>query len=122
MAETDNCVRVTRASQKRVAAAAMADDQPANKKRVVLGELPNVQNVVGSAAQKRRAKSQKSNSKPKKRSKLSVASTIKTVVVEDSEPKLSVDEILDDPEMMGPYSSDIYAYLRKMEVKTPLSH
>ncbi|XP_022131266.1 putative cyclin-A3-1 [Momordica charantia] len=117
MAETDNCVRVTRASQKRVAAAAMADDQPANKKRVVLGELPNVQNVVGSAAQKRRAKSQKSNSKPKKRSKLSVASTIKTVVVEDSEPKLSVDEILDDPEMMGPYSSDIYAYLRKMEAE-----
>lgn len=118
MAETENCVRVTRASKKRAAAAAMVEDQPANKKRVVLGELPNVQNVSGSLPQKRKAKSQMTKCKPKKRTKIGVAPTIKTtVVVEDNDPKLTVDDLLDDPEMKGPYSSDIYAYLRKMEVR-----
>lgn len=122
MAAADNCVRVTRASKKRAAAAAVVEGQSANKKRVVLGELSNIQNVNGSMApQKRKAKSQMTKCKPKKRAKVGVAPTMKTTVVsEDNDPKLTVDDILDDPEMKGPYSSDIYAYLRKMEVK-PLS-
>ena len=118
MAELGNCVRITRASSKRVAASAMSDDQSTNKKRVVLGELPNIQNATGSAAQKRKATSQITKCKPKKRTKIAAAPMSKTtVVVEDNDPKLTVDDILDDPEMKGPYSSDIYAYLRKMEVR-----
>lgn len=119
MAAADNCVRVTRASKKRAAAAAVVEGQSANKKRVVLGELSNIQNVNGSMApQKRKAKSQMTKCKPKKRAKVGVAPTMKTTVVsEDNDPKLTVDDILDDPEMKGPYSSDIYAYLRKMEAE-----
>ncbi|XP_023546574.1 putative cyclin-A3-1 [Cucurbita pepo subsp. pepo] len=118
MAELGNCVRITRASSKRVAASAMSDDQSTNKKRVVLGELPNIQNATGSAAQKRKATSQITKCKPKKRTKIAAAPMSKTtVVVEDNDPKLTVDDILDDPEMKGPYSSDIYAYLRKMEAE-----
>ncbi|XP_022952036.1 putative cyclin-A3-1 [Cucurbita moschata] len=117
MAETQNSVRVTRASKKRAAMASMPEDQPASKKRVVLGELSNIQNVTGSLPQKRRAKSQITKCKPKKRTKVCVAPTIKTAVLEDNEPKLSIDDILDDPEMKGPYSSDIYSYLRIMEAE-----
>lgn len=118
MAETDNCVRVTRASKKRAAAVAVPGDQPTNKKRVVLGELSNIQNVTGSLSQKRKVKSLITKCKPKKRTKICVAPSIKTnVVVDDNEPKLTVDDLLDDPEMTGPYSSDIYAYLRRMEVR-----
>ncbi|KAL0558061.1 hypothetical protein IC582_006624 [Cucumis melo] len=119
MAASENCARVTRASKKRAAAATVVEGQSANKKRVVLGELSNVQNVnVSVAAQKRKAKSQITKCKPKKRAKVGVAPKIKTIVVsEDNEPKLTVDDLLDDPEMKGPYSSDIYAYLRKMEAE-----
>jgi cyclin A len=46
MAEQENCTRVTRAAKKRAAALASTEDQPLNKKRVVLGELPNLSNAI----------------------------------------------------------------------------
>ncbi|PQP93557.1 putative cyclin-A3-1 [Prunus yedoensis var. nudiflora] len=51
MAEKENCARVTR-SMKRRAEAAMGQEQPATKKRVVLGELHILQNAVVPATNK----------------------------------------------------------------------
>ncbi|KAL6311508.1 hypothetical protein AAG906_009866 [Vitis piasezkii] len=53
MADQENCVRITRAAKKRVAAAMAASDSlqlPPNKKRVVLGELPNSSNAAATLA------------------------------------------------------------------------
>ncbi|KAH8516409.1 hypothetical protein H0E87_004667 [Populus deltoides] len=105
MAEQENCTRVTRAAKKRAAALASTEDQPLNKKRVVLGELPNLSNAIVSSNEPQK---QKAKAKPKARKG---ASTKKEGVLKED-----VDGNPEDPQMCAPYASDIYEYLHKMEV------
>ncbi|XP_010271484.1 PREDICTED: putative cyclin-A3-1 isoform X2 [Nelumbo nucifera] len=104
MADQENCMRITRAAKKR-AAAAMAAAQsiqfPANKKRVVLGELTNLSNVV--SVQTSGLERRKSKGRLKKKEQKPVVPDIDT----DS----------DDPQMCAHYAYDIYEYLRTMEME-----
>ncbi|PON54230.1 Cyclin [Parasponia andersonii] len=115
MAEQGKCVRITRLAKKRSAAevavaAAMADDQLPNKKRVALGELRNLSNAI--------APPDPSVGKPRRVTK---TKKVKKAVPIETTTKIAQNEAdttpLDDPQMCGPYVSDIYAYLQKMEVE-----
>lgn len=119
MAEKEMCGRVTRAAKRRAAAAALVEDQSANKKRVVLGELPNLSNVIVSADSNTGFEAQKPEriTKTKQLKKLNAKKTIAANVnAEDGDAKFDLDATSDDPQMCGPYASDIYEYLHKMEV------
>ena len=112
MADQENSVRITRAAKKRAAAAMAASDSlqlPPNKKRVVLGELPNLSNVAATPAAVPASGAQKQKFRPKKKAKVKAA-----VVAPDVGAKL------DDPQMCGPYATDIYEYLHSMEVRRGL--
>lgn len=95
----DKCTPITRAAAKRraMAAALVEDQQLATKKRAVLGDLTNLANVVvfatnpnfGFAPRKPKCETKKAAPEP------------------DNE----------DPQLCGPYASDIYAYLRRLEVE-----
>lgn len=112
MADQENCVRVTRAATKRAAAMAPLKDQPVLKKRVVLGELPNLSNVVVSVNKGSGGLTQKQKIKPKPKAKKSI------IVKKDEASKGDIDGTSDDPQMCGPYASDIYEYLHKLEVSS----
>lgn len=81
-----------------MAVASVDEQQLATKKRAVLGDLTNLANVVvfatnpnfGFAPQKPKCETKKAAPEPEP----------------DNE----------DPQLCGPYASDIYAYLRRMEV------
>jgi cyclin A len=107
--EQETSVRVTRAAMKR-AAAAMSDEQTPTKKRVVLGELPNLSNVVVPTA------NPSSGAGPKK-------PKCKTSAKNGTKPAGTVaantDAKSNDPQMCEPYVSEIYEYLHKMEVSGP---
>ncbi|KAJ0087186.1 hypothetical protein Patl1_08869 [Pistacia atlantica] len=90
MAHQENCAMVTRDAKKR-AALGNAEKQPP-KQRVALGELPNLSKPVVS-------KNPSVKSQPQK-----------------PKGKVDIDAKSDDPQMCGPYVSDIYEYLRTMEV------
>lgn len=113
MADLENCVRITRAAKKRAAAAMAASDshqlQP-NKKRVVLGELPNLSNVAGSPAGVASSAAQKPKFRARKKEneKAKVKAVARAVA--------DVDADSEDPQMCGPYAADIFEYLHKMEV------
>ncbi|KAL6013227.1 Cyclin [Asimina triloba] len=107
MADQENCARLTRAAAKKRAASAAAlqsleeQAQPTRKKRVVLGELPNLSNasqelVVEVEATKRKLRPAKKERKP--------APDVKANA--------------DDPQMCLPYAKDIYEYLRSMEIES----
>ncbi|XP_062098876.1 putative cyclin-A3-1 [Humulus lupulus] len=102
MAEQVKCVRITRLAKKRsTAAASFPDVDPfVNKKRVVLSELRNLSNAIALVKPKRLVKTKKA-----------VQTTAKTF------GKNGNDNALEDPQMCGPYVSDIYEYLHKMEVE-----
>ncbi|KAG5395328.1 hypothetical protein IGI04_025291 [Brassica rapa subsp. trilocularis] len=94
--DKENFVRMTRAATKRKAA--MADEDRLSKKkkkRVVLGELPNLCNKQKQTTKPLRV--------PKKQSK-------KT-------SKSDIDTRSDDPQMCAPYVTGIFVYLRQLEVK-----
>lgn len=113
MAEQEASVRLTRAAKKR-AAAAMADEQPATKKRVVLGELPNLSNVVVPENPSSGAGPQmpKCKTKAKKVTKPVTTATAKPAAKDtDAKPN--------DPQMCESYASEIYEYLHQMEVSGP---
>ncbi|XP_030950787.1 putative cyclin-A3-1 isoform X2 [Quercus lobata] len=100
MAEEENCVRITRAAEKRALPAASGSP---NKKRVVLGEIPNFSNVVVPV-----------NTKP-------VTKTITTTLIsttKGSPTKVETDASYDDPQLCGAYASDIDDYLHKMEMES----
>ncbi|KAJ0229433.1 Cyclin-A3-4 [Hirschfeldia incana] len=104
MAEKEICVRMTRAATKRKAMATEEEEERFTKKRVVLGELPNVSNlnrkrVIPKPATKTLAAPAKQRKNP------------------PVESRSDIDARSDDPKMCGPYVSDIYDYLREMEVK-----
>ncbi|KFK31755.1 hypothetical protein AALP_AA6G155000 [Arabis alpina] len=99
----ENIVRITRAAAKRKASMAMTidDDRVSKKKRVVLGELPNMSNL----------------SFPEKPLNLMTRRCVvpmqqKKVVLDLN---LDIDTRSNDPQMCGPYVSSIFDYLRQME-------
>ncbi|KAJ8541164.1 hypothetical protein K7X08_001980 [Anisodus acutangulus] len=98
MADKENCNtgRVTRLAKKR-AAEAMATQQRPSKKRVVLGEIQNFPNVGPKSRQQTKRK-------------------VKRAVTSKTDKELNVDDV-DDPQMCSAYVSDIYDYLRKMEIE-----
>ncbi|KAG7536671.1 Cyclin-like [Arabidopsis suecica] len=100
--EKENCVRMTRAATKRKASMeATIDEERINKKRVVLGELPNLSNI------KKPRKATKIPTKQKK------SVSIPTLVTLNSD----IDTRSDDPQMCGPYVTSIFEYLRQLEVE-----
>ncbi|OVA14125.1 Cyclin [Macleaya cordata] len=103
MAEQVNSMRVTRAAKKR-AATAMGSVQvlhpQATKKRVILGELTNLKNVV--------AISESDLVGPQKP---------KTRLRKKEEKIVEIEANSDDPQMCAPYASDIFEYLHSMEVE-----
>ncbi|GLT93547.1 hypothetical protein SLE2022_113370 [Rubroshorea leprosula] len=119
MADQENCVRVTRAAaaRKRAAETAEVVQEQAKRKRVVLGELPNLSNVVVSTSQNVGAATQKPKAKTKT-TKVKVAQKMTLEVKEDVSAKkeLDIDSTNDDPQLCGSYASDIYEYLHEMEV------
>lgn len=95
--EKENCVRMTRAATKRKASmAAILDDERISKKRVVLGELPNLSNIKN----------------PRKAIKQKKPVSIPTLVTVNSD----IDTRSDDPQMCGSYVTSIFEYLRQLEV------
>lgn len=99
--EKENCVRMTRAATKRKASMeATIDEERINKKRVVLGDLPNMTNI------KKPRKATKIPTKQKK------SVSIPTLVTLNSD----IDTRSDDPQMCGPYVTSIFEYLRQLEV------
>ena len=111
MADQENCVRLTRMAKKRAAEAIAATVMPKKKKRVVLGELSNnLSNVVGSDQNlllgSLEIEKGKCRSKKKK---------LKKAVVKNFEDDVE-DLKSDDPQLCSAYVSQIYDYLRQMEV------
>ncbi|CAH2071159.1 unnamed protein product [Thlaspi arvense] len=109
------CVRMTRAAAKRKAMA--TEEERVNKKRVVLGELPNVSNVAVSANPNQKieiSKPRKSHGAPAKQTKIAPVALATVESVSD------IDARSDDPKMCGPFVTDIYEYLRELEVKPKL--
>ncbi|KAK7321658.1 hypothetical protein VNO77_32510 [Canavalia gladiata] len=101
MAHQENRVRPQREAKKRAAAALCELSGAAKKKRAVLGDLTNLPNAVVPPE------------KPK----------VKKRKVEKPTLTVITPEKLNDPQFCGPYVSDIYEYLRRMEVvpsKRPL--
>lgn len=118
MADKENIFRFTRGSKKRAAEAATPDDRSANKKRVVLGELPILQNATSSVDRKSRSRATRQRRRVKSRdtagtSAAAAAPEINTLP--EGDVKLSDEGNSEDPQMCRVYASDIYEYLRAME-------
>ncbi|KAF3952232.1 hypothetical protein CMV_022191 [Castanea mollissima] len=107
MAEQENCVRITRAAKKRALSAASGSP---NKRRVVLGELPNLSNVVGPV-------NNKPVTKTKPKAKKALTTTL-TSTTKGSPTKVEIDDSCDDPQLCGAYAADIDDYLHKMEMES----
>ncbi|KAI4321057.1 hypothetical protein MLD38_034478 [Melastoma candidum] len=133
MAENAPTVRVTRSSKRRAEAVPLDGDEvstPATKKRVVLGELKNLPNVLhpptlqdGPVAKKTtKGKVGKRRKAPSSRVVLPAAdagSEEESGLVPVSaagDPDIDVEPVGNDPQMCSAYVTDIYDYLRKMEV------
>ncbi|XP_061343283.1 putative cyclin-A3-1 [Gastrolobium bilobum] len=99
MAHQENCTRPQREAKKRAAAAISELQGAAKKKRVALGDLTNLSNDVVAPIQNEK---KRNVGKPKP----TAAPAAKPM------PEKS-----DDPQMCEPYVSDIYEYLRKLEVE-----
>ncbi|KAJ3674328.1 hypothetical protein LUZ60_004944 [Juncus effusus] len=112
MANKENKVR-TRAAMKRASVEQMGPQL--KKKRVALSELPsNLSNPI--VKDLRRSKEREQDLKLEKSScvmDLEGSEKKCVVIVSDVESESEVE----DPQMAGPYASDIYQYLRSMEVE-----
>ncbi|KFK31754.1 hypothetical protein AALP_AA6G154900 [Arabis alpina] len=112
--EKENCVRITRAAAKRKASmAATIDEERLSKKRVILGELPNLANLTFPNQKTEIKKTRKVPTKKQQKQKKK-----KVVLGKDTEIidlDLDIDSRSDDPQMCGPYVTSIFDYLRQME-------
>lgn len=117
--DQENCARVTRASaaKKRTAAAAsFSEDQaPATKKRVVLGELPQLSNAIpsnpGSGIEPKKLKG-------KGKVQVKKAETLPTPSPpNDEKTNADANSELDDPQICSADVTDIVKYLRDLEVR-----
>lgn len=120
MADKENIFRFTRGSKKRAAdaAAATLDDRSTNKRRVVLGELPILQNASSSVDRKSRSRATRHRRRVKSKDTAgtSAAAEINTLPEAEGDVKLSDEGNSEDPQMCRVYATDIYEYLRAMEV------
>ncbi|XP_059454223.1 cyclin-A3-2-like [Corylus avellana] len=116
MAEQEQCVRVTRAMKRR-AAVAGAEDQSALKKRVVLGELRNLSNVVVPENQNAGVEPLKPKCKSKAKAKNKGLATTAVKATKEIDTASGGDGKSDDPQLCRAYASDIYEYLRKTEME-----
>ncbi|XP_010479122.1 PREDICTED: cyclin-A3-4-like isoform X2 [Camelina sativa] len=117
MAENQNCTRMTRAAAKRKASSMAVDENPVSKKRVVLGELPNMSNVVAVPVEpnlERETLKAKSSVNAAKKQMKKKALMVPAVVPEPSEV---IEPRSVDPQMCEPFANDICSYLREMEGK-----
>ncbi|XP_021759529.1 putative cyclin-A3-1 [Chenopodium quinoa] len=124
MANQENCMRVTRQSAKRRAAEAMSENPqhqpPANKRRVVLGEIPS--NILGNSSL-RSCSEPRARGRSRKPAKPISSSSIPASEKTPEEDVVGVGKVAnehidagsDDPQMCGPYVTGIYDYLRNME-------
>ncbi|CAL9217931.1 unnamed protein product [Arabidopsis halleri] len=116
MSENQNCARMTRAAAKRKASSMAVDENPVRKKRVVLGELPNMSNVVAvpvkpnQETETLKAKTSVNTSKKQMKKALMIPVAV-------PEPSVDIESRSVDPQMCEPFASDICAYLREMEGK-----
>lgn len=116
MANQENQVRVTRAAaKKRAADGGGLENEHTKKKRVVLGDISNFPNVMVSRDENLGAEIQKPKAKSVK-SKKDLSKAEKTISEVISEEKQKIDPPPEDTQMCGAYASDIYEYLREMEV------
>ncbi|KZV56201.1 hypothetical protein F511_13805 [Dorcoceras hygrometricum] len=121
MADQENCVRVTRLAAKRRAAAESIQQQN-EKKRVVLGEIQNVESSrsvgldeslkfdVGCGKKEKRPML---NAKKRK-----VGARTNKSANKEFDSGIDVIGECDDPQMCGAYVSDIYGYLHNMEMES----
>lgn len=116
MADKENIFRVTRGSKRRAAEAATPDDRSANKRRVVLGELPILQNASASLDRKSKSKTSRQRRRVKSRDTPGTSAAAEINTLPEGDVKLADDGDSDDPQMCRVYASDIYEYLRAMEV------
>ena len=105
--DKENCVRVTRAMKRKAEEAAATIQRTPTKKRVVLGELPKLQNAVVPPPESSRPHQPKRKSKTKSRA----AKKPRTPPQPDE-----IQTTPSDPQMCEPYARDIYEYLHKLEV------
>ncbi|KAJ7966559.1 Cyclin [Quillaja saponaria] len=105
----------TRAAKRSADAAGVPENQSPKKKRVVLGELPNLSNAIVHVNPKSGLVPQKPKCRTKTKGK-KVATTAKSTSKTEPDVKSLIDAKLEDPETCGPYVSDIYMYLREMEM------
>lgn len=128
MADQGRSSRITRAAKKRAASSAAGggggDQAPATKKRVVLGELPNLSNVLVEARGEPNAKPLKTTARQppkagrgKVKKPAAAAEGAASLEPEDGDPKIDVEPASDDPQMCRAYVADIYEYLHKMEME-----
>ncbi|WOL02572.1 cyclin-A3-1-like [Canna indica] len=116
MADKENCVpRLTRAAAKRAASAAVADARaPSKRKRVALSDLPTLANTAHPAVDLCTPPPSKLKSQARK--KVAVLDDEKVASVVESADSSDTDSDVDDPQLCAHYASDIYQYLRSMEV------
>uniref|UniRef100_A0A7N0TI21 B-like cyclin n=1 Tax=Kalanchoe fedtschenkoi TaxID=63787 RepID=A0A7N0TI21_KALFE len=125
MADKENCVRITRGMKRKAVAAGMESaplpppPPPPRKKRVALGEISNSSSVLGERQVEVEAKSKKRKSgKGVKKALVLVeeeggrVSWSKAGVRDESAAKR------DDLRMCAAYVSDIYDYLKDMEMRS----
>ncbi|KAE8802939.1 cyclin-A3-1-like [Hordeum vulgare] len=101
--------RITRASAKR-AAAVTAVAVAAKRKRVALSEIPTLPNAAPQPHTKPKKPSSQA-AKPKKKSLSSLS------LPAPPKPAPDAADENGDPQLCAPYASDIYSYLRSMEVQ-----
>ncbi|CAN8267788.1 unnamed protein product [Cochlearia groenlandica] len=108
--DKENCVRMTRAATKRKASMAAIDERQQrfnNKKRVVLGELPNISN-------------QQTNNNPQIPVRVPTTKKTKKKTISkiaEATKTIDIDTRSDNPQMCAPYVTRIFDHLRQIEGK-----
>lgn len=122
MAEQENFPpRLTRAALKRASAMEISSSQPlAKKNRVALSDLPNLTNAGSARTGAVQSKPSRTRAKKKEQDLKLGESSCKEIEVANVSSHVAdtIDKEIEveDPQMVAPYASDIYQYLRSMEV------
>ncbi|KAJ4806295.1 Cyclin family protein [Rhynchospora pubera] len=118
--------RLTRAAAKRCSAMEASNCQPqSKKKRVALSELPDLSNAVNLRAGAVQSKRRKTGSEKKEQDSGLEKSSCKEIEVSSVTDSWIDGGEVQDPQMVAEYASDIYQYLRSMEMepkRRPLSN
>lgn len=123
MADKENIPpRLTRAAAKRASATDASNSQPpSKKKRVALSEVPNLSNPFTSRTADVQTKLKKTRSEKKEQDlelEKPSCKEIEKTCVSTTGTAANVENEVQDPQMVAAYASDIYQYLRSMEVNS----